>query len=74
MTEQETEWEEWQMDVTFTFTYTNEGPFAVDMPDEQRAEQVKDDFEKAWSEEFYEAYTLAERHRLDTEEPEKYKR
>ena len=74
MSEQETEWEEWQMEVTFTFTYTNEGPFPVDMPDEQRAKQVKDEFESAWSEEFYEAYTSAERHRLDTEEPEKYKR
>lgn len=74
MTDEETEWEEWNMEVTFTFTYVNEGPFPEDMPDEERAEKVKEDFERDWSEEFYQAYTSAQRHRLETDEPEKYER
>jgi len=72
MTDTENEWEEWQMEVTFTFTYVNEGPFPVDMSDEERKEQVKEDFEREWSEQFYEAYTSAQRHRLEADEPEKY--
>jgi len=72
MSDTETEWEEWQMEVTFTFTYVNEGPFPVDMSDEERKEQVKEDFEREWSEQFYEAYTSAQRHRLEPDEPEKY--
>ena len=74
MTDEETEWEEWNMEVTFTFTYVNEGPFPVDMPGEERAEKVKEDFEQNWGEEFYQAYTSAQRHRLETDEPEKYER
>ena len=74
MSDEETEWEEWNMTVTFTFTYVNEGPFPEDMPDEERAEKVKEDFERNWSEEFYQAYTSAQRHRLETDEPEKYER
>ena len=72
MSDEETEWEEWNIEVTFTFTYVNEGPFPVDMPDEERAEQVKKDFEKQWSEQFYQAYTSAGRHRLECDDPEKY--
>jgi hypothetical protein len=66
------EWEEWNMTVTFEFTYVNEGPFPEDMPDEERKAKVRGDFEKEWSDEFYQAYTSAGRHRLETSEPEKY--
>jgi len=66
------EWEEWQMEVTFTFTYVNEGPFKKDMSMQERAEQVKEDFEREWSEQFYQAYSSAQRHRLDASEPEPY--
>ena len=72
MTEDNTEWQEWNMEVTFTFTYVNEGPFPVDMPDEERAEKVKEEFEQEWGEQFYQAYSSAGRHRLDADEPEKY--
>ena len=68
------EWEEYQMQITFEFTYVNEGPFPEDMPDEKRKEQVKDDFKNEWSEQFYQAYTSAQRHQLETSEPEKYER
>lgn len=68
------EWEEWNMEITFTFTYVNEGPFPEDMPDEERKEKVKQDFEKNWGEEFYQSYSSAGRHRLDASEPEKYSR
>ena len=61
------------MTVTFEFTYVNEGPFPEDMPDEERKEQVKKDFERNWSEVFYQSYTSARRHQLETTEPEKYK-
>jgi len=66
------EWEEWNMEVTFTFTYVNEGPFPEEMPPEERAERVKADFEREWSEQFYQAYTSAGRHQLETTEPEPY--
>jgi hypothetical protein len=66
------EWEEWNMEVTFTFTYVTEGPFPKEMPPEERAERVKNQFERNWSEEFYHAYTSAERHQLETAEPEPY--
>jgi len=66
------EWEEWNMEITFTFTYVNEGPFPEEMPPEERKEQVKQDFEENWSEEFYHAYTGADRHRLEMAEPERY--
>jgi len=72
MSENKTEWEEWNMEITFTFTYVNEGPFPVDMPEEERKQQVKEDFEREWSKQFYEAYTSAQRHRLEANEPEKY--
>jgi len=72
MSDEETEWEEWNMEVSFTFTYVNEGPFPVDMPDEKRAEKVKEDFENEWQEGFYGAYTSAERYQLETDEPEKF--
>ena len=68
----ETEWEEWNMEVTFTFTYVNEGPFPVDMPEDKRREKVKEAFENEWGESFYQAYSSAQRHRLETDEPEKY--
>jgi len=68
------EWEEWNMEVTFTFTYVNEGPFPEDMPDEERAAQVKEDFEQNWGEEFYHAYSSAGRHRLTASEPKRYSR
>jgi len=72
MTDKNEEWEEWNMEITFTFTYVNEGPFPEDMPDEERAKEVKEDFEREWSEQFYQAYTSAQRHRLEASEPEKY--
>ena len=72
MSNEETEWEEWTMDVTFKFTFTTEGPFPVDMPDDERRKMVKEQFENEWGEAFYQAYTSAQRHRLETEEPEKY--
>ena len=66
------EWEEWNMEVTFTFTYVTEGPFPEEMPPEERAEQVKQQFEENWGEEFYHAHTSAGRHQLETAEPEPY--
>jgi|APHM01.1.fsa_nt_gi hypothetical protein len=72
MSDDNTEWEEWTMNVSFTFTFTSEGPFPVDMPDDERAEKVKQQFEDSWSNEFYQACVAARRHQLDVSDPEKY--
>jgi hypothetical protein len=68
------EWEEWNMEITFTFTYVTEGPFPEDMPDEERAKKVKEAFDRNWWEEFYHAYDGASRTQIDASEPEKYSR
>jgi hypothetical protein len=68
-----TEWEEWNMKVTFTWTHVDEGPFPVDMPDEERAEKVKHDFQDNIWENFYHAYEGATvETQIETSEPEKY--